>query len=698
MEYVPGEALTDHCDQEHLTVEERLRLFIRVCQGVQHAHQKGILHRDLKPSNLLVAEVEGQPLPKVIDFGIAKALDEPLTEKAGLTGLRAIGTPEYMSPEALAAGGDLDTRTDVYSLGVVLYELLAGVLPHEPRRPGSGSPFESASTRPAAARPSTRVSSLDGATGRQVAERRGLTTSVLAKRVRGDLDWIVMKAIADEPDRRYPSAADLAADVERHLKHEPVTATPPSLRYRAGKFVRRHRAGVAAAALVALTLVLGIAGTSLGLVRARQAEKDARAQAEAARQLSDFLTEVFDVSDPGVSRGNAVTARELLDRAAARIATQLENQPLVRARMMQTLGRVYGQLGLYEQSESLLDSALSLRREALGDRNPEVAQSLVELGVVYTEEGRLEEAAAAIREGPDIQRDRLEPDAPEIATALYRLGWVLLRQGLYEQAEERLQRALDIAERVHGPASTEVARINSSLAGSYTSRGLLAEAEPLLRKALSIHEATVGRKHGDTASAHYNLAATVFGLGRPDEAIQMTREILATREAVLGPSHNLVGQTLSNLGYMLFFVGRYDEARPYLERAVELARSDAAVKSGATASSNTNLGLVYWKLGRLDEAIPLFQEAMRIQDEIMEPTHLERAATILGLANVYRDQSRYEEAEVLYKQALEIRENALPPGHWSLKAVLEEYAELLRRTGRDKEAQSLEVRIVAKGE
>ena len=598
MEFVPGWTLTDYCDTKALPIEERLRLFVRICHGLQHAHQKGILHRDLKPSNLLVTVVEGEAVPKLIDFGIAKALDEP-SDSTDLTGARRTpGTPTYMSPEAGAGGADLDTRTDVYSLGLVLYELLAGVLPLETRRQRLGS--ETPSITPEQVRPSNRVSGLGETTGRQVAERRRLKHSTLARRVQGDLDWIVLRAIAEEPDRRYASAAELAADIERHLTHQPVTAGPPSLRYRAGKFVRRHRAGVAAAALVALALVLGVAGTSMGLVRARQAERQAVEQAaradreaEAARRVSDFLTDVFEVSDPGVSRGNEVTARELLDNAADRIETQLHDQPLVRARMMHTLGRVYSQLGLFEQSESLLDDALSTRREELGGRHPEVAESLVAIGRVYREQGRLDEAIAAIRAGPDIQRSQPGSDPGEIADALYQIGFAHYRKGQYEAAETEFRRALALAERAHGPASPEVARLLNSLSAPYADRGLFAEAEQLSRRALQIYRATIGDKHRDTAVSLLNLARKVGGLGRLDEAITLQEEALATLQDVLGPEHPTVRQAMSHLGYNLFLAGRHEEARPHLERALQLDRGDPAVKSGLVASRCTNLGLVY---------------------------------------------------------------------------------------------------------
>ncbi|HET6373256.1 MAG TPA: protein kinase, partial [Candidatus Polarisedimenticolia bacterium] len=332
MEYVAGEAITTYCDRHRLSVPERLELFARACDAVQHAHQKGVIHRDLKPSNVMVTLQGDKPAPKIIDFGVAKATAQRLTERTMFTELGVlIGTPEYMSPEqAEMTGLDVDTRTDVYALGVMLYELLTGALPFEPRDLRQAG-FEEVRRRIREIdppRPSTRVRTL-GAESTQAASDRRTDPARLASRLKGDLDWIVMKALEKDRTRRYGSASDLAADVERHLQLQPVLAGPPGASYRTKKFVRRHRLGVT----MASAIVMGMA--ALSVVMVAQARKTARAR-DRAERVSGFLVDLFRVSDPGTARGNAITAREVLDRGAERIDKELGNEPEVQAQLMVT--------------------------------------------------------------------------------------------------------------------------------------------------------------------------------------------------------------------------------------------------------------------------------------------------------------------------------------------------------------------------
>jgi serine/threonine protein kinase len=380
MELVPGIPITRYCDDHELSVDQRLRLFIAVCQGVQHAHQKQILHRDLKPGNILVAEIDGKPVPKIIDFGIAKALDKPLTDVDIQTGAHRIGTPSYMSPEALRVTtdrADLDTRSDVYALGVMLYELLTGTRPF---RAAGGSDLDLAHEiiERQAPRPSTRVTALEEETGTSVAARRRSQLADLRRRLAEDLDWIVLKAIARDSAERYASAAELAADLERHLRDEPVLAHPAGLRYRTRKLVRRHRFAVALASLVAASLVLGVAATSLALWKARRAEARAVTEAEAASQARDEAEEVVDflaglfressayaASDHQARSWDELTAREIFERGAGRIeAGELEQRPLTRARLSATIGDVYKQNGIFEPARAFHRRAWSCARNS----------------------------------------------------------------------------------------------------------------------------------------------------------------------------------------------------------------------------------------------------------------------------------------------------------------------------------------------
>jgi serine/threonine protein kinase/tetratricopeptide (TPR) repeat protein len=736
MEHVPGDTLTDHCDRERLTVEQRLRMFISICRGVQHAHQKGILHRDLKPANLLVAESEGRPVPKIIDFGIAKALDEPLTEGAELTGMRAIGTPAYMSPEALAGGGDADTRSDVYSLGVVLYELLVGVRPHQAGGGAVVDQVEVSAIRPEAPRPSTRISSLDAATASQVAKRRGLDPAELAKRVRWDLDWIVMKAIADEPDRRYDSAAELAADILRHLRHEPVTATPPSLRYRAGKFVRRNRAAVAATVLVAVALILGIVGTSVGLVQARRQAERADREAEAARQVSSFMTDLFEVSDPGEARGNEVTARELLDKGAERISSELADQPLLRARMMRSIGDVYGKLGLYQQASPLLEeavalqeigarespdkaalaaswqslanlyhnqgryeqaeklgqSALELQEAMLGPDHPAVAVSLISLAKVYFMQGRFEEAEERSKRALKIREEALGPDHPEVGSSLNTLGMIHLKTGRFEDAEQVLGRALAIRETALGGDHVSVAKTLGNLAGIAARQGRWEDAEDRFGRALAIYEKVLEPDHPSIAAALSNLSNIALGQGRLDEAVEGYTRAVAIYEKVLEPDHPHLGNTLNNLGFALYQQGRYQEAEERLNRALAIYEKVLGPDHPECAHTVDNLATLYWERGRMEEADELYRRALAIREKALGTDHILVVETLHKLGSLNQELGRYGEAEHSFNRVLKVGEKGLGADHPMVEQARGDLAKLYRELGRIDDAEGLEAR------
>ena len=373
MEYVRGESLVVYCDRHKVTIEERLDLFVHLCEGVQHAHQKGIIHRDLKPSNLLVTMQDDHPVPKIIDFGIAKATSQPLTEQTLHTSLGGvIGTLEYMSPEQAEMGGiDVDTRTDVYALGVILYELLTGVLPVDRKRLISSGLEEVRRTirEIEPRRPSTRITEVQG-TSEATARSRGTEPGRLVSMLRGDLDWITLKALEKDRTRRYATVSEFAADVRRHLNHDPVLASPPSATYRIAKFVRRNRLTVGAA--VALVFILALFAVTMTVQAGRIARERDRANREAAtaKQVSDFLIGLFKVSDPSEARGNALTAREILESGVANIEKDLAGQPEVQARMMGTMGAIYTGLGLYDRAERLLTKAVATDRRVFGDDDP----------------------------------------------------------------------------------------------------------------------------------------------------------------------------------------------------------------------------------------------------------------------------------------------------------------------------------------
>ncbi|MGH7689628.1 MAG: tetratricopeptide repeat protein, partial [Gemmatimonadaceae bacterium] len=652
MELVKGVPITEYCDTHKLSTRERLALFVAVCHAVQHAHQKGVIHRDLKPSNVLVMLQDGKPVPKVIDFGIAKALSQSLTERTLVTQTgQAVGTPAYMSPEqADASALDVDTRTDIYSMGVMLFELLVGRLPLDPTEIGLQAFMVRLAMRESnPGTPSAKLATLGNAAP-LVSGFRRTEVRALRRELRGDLDWIVMKALDPDRTRRYETANAFAVDIERHLANEPVAARPPSTWYRVSRFVRRHRSGVIAGILIAAALVTGLSVAAMGLVQARRAEVIARREAEASRQVSSFLTGLFQVSDPGEARGNTVTAREILDRGAEQIRTGLASQPLVQAQMLSTMGTVYRELGLYAEAQPLLEEALATRRRELPADDSLVQASLLELA-------RLAQ-----------------------------------RQGRFAAAESLYKETLKSRERTVGPASPALAPVLSGLGGMYVTRGRYAEAESLLTRAVALRTAAGGADDAEFAGLLRNLASAELASGQYAKSEPVFRRALAMYEHVSGEDSPEVGRTLSNLGIVYYELNRYDEAEQYYLRAEANLTKSLGPDHPNIASININLGEIDWRGGRYADAESRLLRALGILHKTVQPNHPSIGTADYDLGNVLRDSGRPKEAETYYQQALRIRQAALGPTAPGVADVLEDYAKLLRGVHRDAEAARLDAR------
>ncbi len=637
VEYVPGIPITAYCDRYRLGLEERLELFVEVCGGVLHAHQKGVLHRDLKPSNILVAEEHGRPVPKILDFGIAKGLDEALAEGTVWTRGPA-GSPAYMSPEAFA-GGEVDTRSDVYSLGVLLHELLTGTLPAA----GGVLPGTPASARWSGPlpRPSRRLRSLEPETAARVAGDRRTQPAALARQLVPDLDWVVLKALAREPTERYAGAAELAQDVARYLRGEPVAAGPPSAPYRLRKLVQRHRGAAAAALLVALALVGGLLATA---TQARRAEREAAS----AEQVAGFLAELFKASDPAQARGGDLSARELLDLGAERVERELGGQPLIQARLMDTIGEIYSELGLYGPARPLLERSVELRTALLGEEHLEVAASLQDLADLYQRSGG--EAEPLYRRALAIREEALGPDHPLVADVLSNLAVLHARRGQFDRAEELLERALSIRERAVGPDHTDVAKALNNLAGVYQYTGRLEEAEPLHRRALEIRTRALPADHPDLAASLNALASLYTAQQRWEEAVPLLERALAALEQALGPEHPRVATALQGLG------------------------------------------VAQRQLGDAGAAENAFRRALATREQIQGPDHPDLAYPLHHLGSLCVEQGRLAEAEPLYRRALALAEEGLEPSHPLRVSILDGLIGLLRQTGREAEAAALEAR------
>jgi non-specific serine/threonine protein kinase/serine/threonine-protein kinase len=603
MDYITGIPITDYCDQHKLTLRERLELFVQVCEGVQHAHQKAVIHRDLKPSNILVSEVNGKPLPRIIDFGVAKATAQRLTADTLFTRAGAVlGTPAYMSPEqAGSAGLDVDTRTDVYSLGVVLYELLVGARPLAFDKLAFDEILRRLREQEAP-RPSTKLRTLGGQSG-ITAQNRGSDPPALARQLRGDLDAIALKALEKDRLRRYATPSDLAADVVRYLRHEPVSAHPASPLYRAGKYVRRHGVGVAVAG--GLLLLLIAFGVAQGLqLRRTTLERDR------ADRITAFMTGMFKVSDPSAARGSNVTAREILDKASKEIGAGLARDPQTQAQMMHVMGEVYDNLGLYPQAQALLTEAAGIRRRVLGPRDPATLASLSKLSWTLMEQGLDAEAEKLARETLDLQRRVLGPDHQDTLTSMNTLAGALSAEGRRADAEKLLRDTLDIRRRVMGPEHPATLIAMTNLAELLNAEGRPAEAEKLQRETLDILRRVSGPEDTATLTSMMRLAGVLLSEGSYAEAEKLNREALDIRRRIWGPDHPDTLQVMSNLAVVIYAQGRYAEAEKLQRETLDIQRRVLGVSHPYTAISIYNLGCMSAHTGNRDRALALLREAV----------------------------------------------------------------------------------------
>lgn len=700
MEFVDGQPITIWCDENRLTPSRRLDLFLEVCRAVQHAHQRGIIHRDLKPSNVLAFRSEEGPQVRVIDFGIAKAVEDSVVGTGGMTVAgQILGTPEYMSPEqAGIIDQPVDTRTDVYCLGALLYELLAGRPPYvfgaerleeiqrtfrerDPLRPSAAiTDPDHTSTR--AADPTTAT------TSEEVSRQRGRSVDQLRRELAGDLDNIVLMAMHKDPDRRYPSVDALAEDIRRYRAQLPVRARPDQWTYRARKFVRRNALGVTLFGVISALLTTLLVSTlvqSQRLERERdravRAETDARREAATAREVSEFLVGLFEVSDPSEARGNTVTAREILDEGAQRVEQELGGQPEVQARLMHTIGAVYQNLGLYDQADTLVTGALGLREATLGPDDPQVAQSLIQKAWLLREEGLTEEALPLVERALEIQRAAYGEKHPDMNTTLYHLASIAEELGDNETAIERFREVLRLDEELLGPRHPKVPESMNNLAIALSMHGEFDEAERLYRESLRLNREIHGDDHPEVATSAANLSNLLFNFGKRDEGLALAEEAYDTRKRVLGPEHPHTAIAAGNLGIKYFGLQRYDEAERLLQESLRVKQSSNGERHPSTAHGWILLGLA--QLGRDDAtaAEASYAQALSIYREVMPAGHHTIARALYGLGSALTQQDRLDEAEALLVESLAIRRAALPEGHREIAESLRGLGELHTKRG-----------------
>jgi eukaryotic-like serine/threonine-protein kinase len=571
MEYVAGIPITTYCDKHKLTVRQRMELFIPVCEGVQHAHQKAIIHRDLKPSNVLVTTIDGKPMPRIIDFGVAKATSQKLTAGTLYTQIGAmVGTLGYMSPEqADRIGEDIDTRTDIYSLGAVLYELLVGAIPLEIRN----LPYDEVLRHlrdQDAPHPSSKLRAL-GSESVAVAKKRGSDPRALVRQLRGDLDAIVLKALEKDRARRYASAAGLAADINRYLHNEPVVAHPPSTPYRARKYVRRHRLGVAVAA-IGILLLAGFAIVQSVEVRHIARERD-RAQRERDRadRMTQFMTGIFKVPSPGEGRGNSITAREILDDASNEIGTSLNNDPELQAKMMVTLAQSYADLGMYSRAQPLVERAVGIQQRIIGPEHRDTLSSMRLQATILRLSQRYDESENLIRQTLATERRVLGAEDPETLISMNALANTLGEEGRFSEQENVERETLAIRRRVLGPEHPATLGSMETLANALENGGHLAEAEKLQRQALNIQRRVFGPDDLRTLFAMSRLAWTLQREGGLAEAENLQRSVLDIQRRVLGPENPGILFSLESEAIYISLQGHYSSAEKLFREAIKIA-------------------------------------------------------------------------------------------------------------------------------
>jgi non-specific serine/threonine protein kinase/serine/threonine-protein kinase len=656
MEYVPGLPITEYCDEKRLSPSERLLIFTKVCEGVQHAHQKAIIHRDLKPTNILVVEVDGKPVPRIIDFGLAKAISEQsqrgtLVTRAG--GL--VGTPGYMSPEQMdPTVADVDTRADVYSLGVVLYELLTGVLALDAKQ-WESKPFHEVlrqvhEEEPTS--PSTKLSSDPAAAA--IAEKRSTDPRQLANMLRGDLDWITLKALERDRTRRYGTPAELAADLGRYLRNEPVIARPPTLVYRTKKYVQRHKFGVAAATAATLLLV------AFGVMQAIQLRRTTR-ERDRADRVTKFMTGMFKVSNPSEARGNAVTAREILDKSSKDIETGLRKDPALQAQLMETMAQTYAGLGLYGRAQDLVEHTHAIQSSLFGERKRETLASESYLAQLLRAQGHLPEAEKLLQTTIEAQRQVLGPNDPDTLASMDRLGYVYANEARHADAESLFRQTLSAERKALGPDDPQTLGTLNELAEVLTPQGRYTEADQIYGELVAAQKRTLGPDYPATLLSMSHAAENLEEEGRLPEAEELYSDVIASQRRVVGPEHPQTLRAMTMLAVTMMKEGRYAEADKLQSQVIEIKARVLGPTHTSTLQSMEMEALNLSREGRYADSEKMFRDVIETAEKTDQPATVAEAWYYFACAEAAK--GRPDEAFADLNHAIE--KGLISPGELS---------------------------------